>query len=45
MAHKFEIFSAECNLCKNDIETLRNNVYEECDVVEYDLNDSIKEEI
>jgi len=45
MGHKFEIFSAGCNLCKSALETLRNSVCEECEIVEYDLQNPIKGEI
>jgi len=44
MGHKFEIFSAGCDLCKSAIETLRNNICEECEIIEYDLQNPIKEE-
>ena len=45
MGHKFEIFGAGCNLCKSALETLRNSVCEECEIVEYDLQNPIKGEI
>ncbi len=45
MGHKFEIFSAGCNLCKKAIETLRNNVCEKCEIVEYNLQNPIQEEL
>ena len=45
MEHKFEIFSAGCELCKNAIEILRNNICEKCEIVEYDLQSPIQEEI
>ncbi|MFX1307784.1 MAG: thioredoxin family protein [Promethearchaeota archaeon] len=45
MGHKFEIFSAGCELCKNAIEILRNNICEECEIIEYNLKDPIQEEI
>ncbi len=45
MGHKFEIFSAGCNLCKNAIEILRNNICEKCEIIEYNLQDLIQEEI
>ncbi|MFX0043237.1 MAG: thioredoxin family protein [Candidatus Hodarchaeota archaeon] len=45
MGHKYEIFSAGCNLCKNAIEILRNNICEKCEIIEYNLQDPIKEEI
>lgn len=45
MGHKFEIFSAGCDLCKNAIEILRNNVCEKCEIVEYNLQNPIQEEI
>ena len=45
MGHKFEIFSAGCELCRKAIETLRNTVCDECEVLEYDLHDPISVEI
>jgi len=45
MGHKFEIFSAGCDLCKNAIEILMNNVCEKCEIIEYNLHDPIQEEI
>lgn len=45
MGHKFEVFSAGCELCKNAIEILRNNVCENCEIVEYSLKIPIKEEV
>ncbi len=45
MGHKFEIFSAGCDLCKKAIETLRNNVCEKCEIVEYNLQNPIQEEL
>ncbi|KKN19027.1 hypothetical protein LCGC14_0949870 [marine sediment metagenome] len=45
MGHKFEIFSAGCDLCKNAIEILRNNISEKCEIVEYNLQNPIQEEI
>ena len=45
MGHKFEIFSAGCELCKNAIEILRNNICEECEIIEYNLKDPIQEDI
>lgn len=45
MEHKFEIFTAGCVLCKTAIEILRNSISEECEIVEYNLQSPIKEEI
>ena len=45
MGHKFEIFSAGCDLCKNAIEILMNNICEKCEIIEYNLHDQIQEEI
>ncbi|MBY8987520.1 MAG: thioredoxin family protein [Candidatus Lokiarchaeota archaeon] len=45
MSHKFEIFSAGCDLCKKAIETLRNNVCDKCEIVEYGLQNPIQEEV
>ncbi len=45
MGHKFEIFSAGCELCKNAIEVLRNTVCEKCEIIEYNLQNPIHEEI
>ncbi len=45
MGHKFEIFSAGCDLCKKAIETLRNNICEKCEIVEYNLQKPIQEEL
>ncbi len=45
MGHKFEIFSAGCDLCKKAIETLRNNICEKCEIVEYNLQNPIQEEL
>ncbi len=45
MGHKFEIFSAGCDLCKKAIEILRNNIGEKSEIVEYNLQNPIQEEI
>lgn len=45
MGHKFEIFSAGCDLCKQAIETVRNNACENCEIVEYDLQSPISSEV
>ena len=45
MEHKFEIFSAGCDLCKKAIEILKNEVPERYEIVEYDMQIPIKEEI
>jgi protein-disulfide isomerase len=45
MNHKFEIFTAGCELCKQAIETVRDNTCENCEIVEYDLQSPIKDEI
>ncbi len=45
MEHKFEVFSAGCELCKNAIETLKNNICENCELIEYNLQDPLSEEL
>ncbi|MFW9968944.1 MAG: thioredoxin family protein [Candidatus Odinarchaeota archaeon] len=45
MGHKFEIFSAGCELCKNAIEILKNNVCEKCEIIEYDLKQPIQDKV
>ncbi len=45
MGHKFEIFSAGCDLCKKAIETLKNSICEKCEIIEYNLQDSIQEDV
>ncbi len=45
MSHKFEIFSAGCDLCKNASETLRNAVCEKCEIVEYNLQNPIQDDL
>jgi len=45
MGHKFEIFSGGCELCKKTIETLKNIVSENHEIVEYSLQSPIQEEI
>ena len=45
MGHKFEIFSAGCELCKRAIETVRDIACENCEIVEYDLQNPIKGEL
>ncbi|MHA1988367.1 MAG: thioredoxin family protein [Promethearchaeota archaeon] len=45
MGHKFEIFSAGCNLCQKAVETIRKSLCDDCEIVEYDLHAPIKEEI
>lgn len=45
MGDKFEIFSAGCDLCRKAIETLRNTVGEKCEIVEYNLQDPLSEEL
>ena len=45
MGHKFEIFSAGCGLCKNAIEILKTNVSDKDEIIEYNLQDPIQEEI
>ena len=45
MGHKFEIFSAGCELCKQAIETVRNIVCENCEIVEYNLQNPLSEEL
>ena len=43
MGHKFEVFSAGCELCKNAIETLKNSICENCEIIEYNLQDPLSE--
>ncbi|MFX0060501.1 MAG: thioredoxin family protein [Candidatus Heimdallarchaeota archaeon] len=45
MGHKFEIFSGGCVLCRNAIEILRNNICEDCEIIEYDLKSPIQGDI
>ena len=45
MGHKFEVFSAGCDLCKKAIETLRNNICEKCEIVEYNLQNPIQDDL
>ena len=45
MSHKFEIFSAGCDLCKQAIETVKQNACENCEIIEYDLQKPIRGEI
>ncbi len=45
MGHKFEIFSAGCELCKNAIEILKQNICEKCEIIEYNLQNPIQGEI
>ncbi len=45
MGHKFEIFSGGCVLCKNAIEVLRSNICEKCEIIEYELQDPLQEDI
>jgi len=45
MGHKFEVFSAGCDLCKKAIETLRSNIGEKYEIVEYNLQNPMKEEV
>jgi predicted DsbA family dithiol-disulfide isomerase len=45
MGHKFEVFSGGCELCKNAIELLRDNVCEKCEIIEYNLQNPIQEKI
>lgn len=45
MGHKFEIFSGGCELCKKAIETLKNIVSENHEIVVYSLQSPIQEEI
>jgi len=45
MGHKFEIFSGGCELCKMAIETLKDTVSDNHEVVEYSLQSPIQEEI
>jgi len=45
MGHKFEIFSGGCELCKKAIETLKHNISENDEIIEYSLLSPIKEEI
>ncbi|MFX1455650.1 MAG: thioredoxin family protein [Promethearchaeota archaeon] len=45
MGHKFEIFSGGCELCKKAIETLKDIVSEEHEIVEYSLQSPIQIEI
>lgn len=45
MGHKFEIFSAGCELCENALEILKDNICEECEIVEYNLQSPLSEEL
>jgi glutaredoxin len=45
MSHKFEIFSAGCSLCKRAIEVLKNTIGDNCEISEYNLQNSNQEEI
>ncbi|MHA2035129.1 MAG: thioredoxin family protein [Promethearchaeota archaeon] len=45
MRHKFEIFSGGCNLCRKAIDILKNNISKNSEIVEYNLQHSIQEEI
>jgi glutaredoxin len=45
MEHKFEIFSAGCTLCKRAIEILKDEVPDKYEIVEYNIQSPIKEEI
>ena len=45
MGHKFEVFSAGCNLCKEAIETLRKNICDNCELIEYNLQNPLSEEL
>jgi len=45
MGHKFEIFSAGCSICKEAIETLRNTICENCELIEYNLQNPLNEEL
>ncbi|MFX0076260.1 MAG: thioredoxin family protein [Candidatus Hermodarchaeota archaeon] len=45
MTHKFEIFSAGCSLCEEAIETVRNNIRDNCELIEYDLQNPMSEEL
>ena len=45
MGHKFEIFSAGCELCQQAIETVRQNTCENCEIIEYDLQSPLSGEI
>jgi len=45
MVYKFEVFSAGCSLCKTALEILRENVCENCEIVEYNLQNPVDEEL
>lgn len=45
MGHKFEIFSGGCELCKKAIETLKDIVSENHEIIEYSLQNPIQEEV
>lgn len=45
MGHKFEIFSAGCELCENALEILKDNICENCEIIEYNLQSPLSEEI
>ncbi|MFW9830051.1 MAG: thioredoxin family protein [Candidatus Thorarchaeota archaeon] len=45
MGHKFEIFSGGCELCMKAIETLKELVSENHEIVEYSLQSPIQEEV
>jgi len=45
MGHKFEVFSAGCELCRNAIEILRSSLDEESEIIEYNLQIPINQEI
>jgi protein-disulfide isomerase len=44
LGHKFEIFTAGCELCKTAIKTIKETICEKCEVIEYSLQQPISKE-
>lgn len=45
MGHKFEIFTAGCDLCKTAIDILKENICEKCSIVEYSLHNPLTKDV
>ena len=45
MKHVFEVFSGGCELCKNTIKILKNNISTDNELIEYNLHAPIKEDV